>query len=446
MAPTKEVYAVVERPPSKDSGAAPERQLRVLRWGLIPSWAKEPGDRQPDDQRPDGDGRGEAGLPPRVRRRDAACCRPTATSSGTRRRRRPRPASRASSRSSSGPRTAATLAMAGLYEIWKDPTRDDDDPERFRWTCTVLTTEAEDSVGHIHDRMPLMVEPDRWASWLDPTVSGKDDLLVAARPGGPGRARGLPVSRPSSATSATTGPSWSSRSRSRRPSSDPLTNGRPAMTARNGSSPPRTATAGWSRTARGRPIATLLLSHGAGGGIGARDLVALAHDLPRQGITVVLFEQPWRVAGRKVATPPATLDVGLTAAAAALRTQAPLVRRRALGRRAVRRALRDGARCDRLPGAGVPAAPARQAGEDPGPRAAVGAEVPDAGDPGRARHDGPARGLPGRARPGRRTRGRPRASRCRRGGPVTQAEAMEIVVEATLEWIVREVTGNQRPA
>ena len=49
--------------------------------------------------------------------------------------------------------------MAGLYEIWRDPTRDEDDPERFRWTCTVLTTEAEDDLGHIHDRMPLMVEP-----------------------------------------------------------------------------------------------------------------------------------------------------------------------------------------------------------------------------------------------------------------------------------------------
>ncbi|MFL6002880.1 MAG: hydrolase, partial [Nocardioides sp.] len=44
-----------------------------------------------------------------------------------------------------------------------------------------------------------------------------------------------------------------------------------------------------------RPVATLLLSHGAGNGIEARDLSALAEDLPRQGITVVLFEQPWRV-------------------------------------------------------------------------------------------------------------------------------------------------------
>ena len=73
------------------------------------------------------------------------------------------------------------------------------------------------------------------------------------------------------------------------------------------------------------PDATLLLSHGAGNGIEARDLETLARHLPAQGITVVLFEQPWRVAGRKIATPPATLDVGLTAAAGALRSKAPLV-------------------------------------------------------------------------------------------------------------------------
>ena len=45
VAPTKEVYAVVERPPSRDSGQdrtqPPQRQLRVLTWGLVPSWAKE---------------------------------------------------------------------------------------------------------------------------------------------------------------------------------------------------------------------------------------------------------------------------------------------------------------------------------------------------------------------------------------------------------------------
>ena len=54
--------------------------------------------------------------------------------------------------------------------------------------------------------------------------------------------------------------------------------------------------------------ATLVLGHGAGGGIGAADLVALAHRLPAHGVEVVRVEQPWVVAARKVATPPATLD------------------------------------------------------------------------------------------------------------------------------------------
>ncbi|WP_208784561.1 alpha/beta hydrolase family protein [Streptomyces griseorubiginosus] len=54
----------------------------------------------------------------------------------------------------------------------------------------------------------------------------------------------------------------------------------------------------------------LAVSHGAGGGIEARDLQALAHVLPRHDVTVALVEQPWRVAGKKVAPAPKTLDVG----------------------------------------------------------------------------------------------------------------------------------------
>ena len=57
------------------------------------------------------------------------------------------------------------------------------------------------------------------------------------------------------------------------------------------------------------PRAFLWLGHGAGGGIGAADLTALAHRLPGQGITVARYEQPWRVAGKKVASRPAALDV-----------------------------------------------------------------------------------------------------------------------------------------
>ena len=55
--------------------------------------------------------------------------------------------------------------------------------------------------------------------------------------------------------------------------------------------------------------AVLLLGHGAGGGIEAPDLQAIATALPPRGIEVVLVEQPWRVAGKRLGPAPKALDV-----------------------------------------------------------------------------------------------------------------------------------------
>jgi uncharacterized protein len=63
----------------------------------------------------------------------------------------------------------------------------------------------------------------------------------------------------------------------------------------------------------GSPRAVLALGHGAGGGIESEDLRALASALPARGISVALVEQPWRVAGKRVAPAPRTLDAGWTA-------------------------------------------------------------------------------------------------------------------------------------
>jgi putative SOS response-associated peptidase YedK len=193
VAPTKEVYAVMERPPSKDSDEPAQRQLRTLRWGLVPSWAKDPsiGNRMINARME------TVAEKPSFRRAFASrrCLLPAdgyyewyptqqLTKSG-------KPAKQPFF---IRPKDGGVLAMAGLYEVWRDPTRDEEDPERFRWTCTVLTTQAEDAVGHIHDRMPLMVERDRWACWLDPTVSSKDDLLGLLVPAAPGQLEAYPVS------------------------------------------------------------------------------------------------------------------------------------------------------------------------------------------------------------------------------------------------------------
>ncbi|MBC7268758.1 MAG: hydrolase [Streptomyces sp.] len=64
----------------------------------------------------------------------------------------------------------------------------------------------------------------------------------------------------------------------------------------------------WHRARKARLV--LAVSHGAGGGIEARDLKALAAVLPEHGVSVALVEQPWRVAGKKVAPAPKTLDTG----------------------------------------------------------------------------------------------------------------------------------------
>ena len=64
----------------------------------------------------------------------------------------------------------------------------------------------------------------------------------------------------------------------------------------------------WRHAAQPRLV--LAVSHGAGGGIEARDLQALAQVLPGHAVTVALVEQPWRVAGKKLAPAPKTLDLG----------------------------------------------------------------------------------------------------------------------------------------
>jgi len=61
------------------------------------------------------------------------------------------------------------------------------------------------------------------------------------------------------------------------------------------------------------PSATLLLGHGAGGGIGAADLQAVAAAGAAAGLRVGLVEQPYRVAGKRAPVPAPTLDTAFEA-------------------------------------------------------------------------------------------------------------------------------------
>jgi len=189
------------------------------------------------------------------------------------------------------------------------------------------------------------------------------------------------------------------------------------------------------------PIATLLLSHGAGNGIDTPDLEALAAELPRQGITVLRLEQPWKVAGRKVATPPATLDAALRATADVIRPRNPMV---VGGRSAGARSAARSARSLGAAGCLALAFPLHPPGKPEKSRIDElrGARVPTLviqgeRDPFGRPEEFPA-GVDVCVVPGA-----DHSLRVPKKGPVSQADALAIVVEATLEWIVREVSGNQ---
>lgn len=192
VAPTKEVYAVVERPPSKESDEEPERQLRALTWGLVPSWAK---DRKIGSRMINA--RMETVAEKPAYRRALAARRCLLPADGYYEWYPTEELTKAGKPKKQPffihPADGGVLAMAGLYEIWRDPDKADDAEDRFLWSCTVITTDAPDDLGRIHDRMPLMVERERWAAWLDPRTE-KDSVLDLLTPAAPGRLEAYPVS------------------------------------------------------------------------------------------------------------------------------------------------------------------------------------------------------------------------------------------------------------
>jgi putative SOS response-associated peptidase YedK len=67
------------------------------------------------------------------------------------------------------------LALAGLWELWQDP-----EGTRLQ-TCTILTTTPNELMASIHDRMPVIIEPEDFSMWLDPGQN-PDDALHLLRP------------------------------------------------------------------------------------------------------------------------------------------------------------------------------------------------------------------------------------------------------------------------
>ncbi|AZS74051.1 hypothetical protein DDE74_26630 [Streptomyces lydicus] len=218
VAPTDPVHVVLERP-LKGAAAAdfppgsPVRQLRALKWGLVPSWSKSP-----EAAAKMINARSETvHEKPSFRQAFATrrCLLPGdgyfewVTDAAERqleeqgRKKRPRKQPYFVT-----PADGSVMAMAGLYEFWRDRTLPGDHPLAWWVTCTVVTTEAEttplagadgstgpQSLADIHPRMPLVLTPDRWDAWLDPARTDPDEVraLLAPPPAGLMRAHPVPT-------------------------------------------------------------------------------------------------------------------------------------------------------------------------------------------------------------------------------------------------------------
>lgn len=173
VAPTNQVAFVLDRP--VEGSAGPHRQLRVARWGLVPSWAKDPaiGARMINARWE------QAAEKPAFR---AAFARrrclipadgyfewyaPAALPGHAKPRKQPYFIHRGD---------GASVGLAGLYEFWRASPEED-----WLVTVTVLTTDSIGPLAAIHDRMPVLIDPSGYSRWLDPAApvdAGFDAVLA----------------------------------------------------------------------------------------------------------------------------------------------------------------------------------------------------------------------------------------------------------------------------
>jgi putative SOS response-associated peptidase YedK len=174
IAPTQPVAVIRQR------AEKPVRELSLMRWGLVPSWAR--------------DSSGAAGLinarsetartKPAFRDvlRDRRCLIPADGFYEWRR-----------TRNSKQPycfevNDGALFAFAGVWDQWKDPSG-----TRLT-TCSILTTTPNEVTSSIHDRMPVILDPSNYDLWLDPGMKNVDGVCELLAPYDARQMRSYPVS------------------------------------------------------------------------------------------------------------------------------------------------------------------------------------------------------------------------------------------------------------
>jgi putative SOS response-associated peptidase YedK len=177
VAPTKDVYVIVE------TGGV--RQVDAFHWGLVPFWAKSPaaGNKMIN-------ARAETLADKGAYRRAFAKRRCIIPADGFYEWEKPGPDAPAPSKGKKAKKQpwyihrpdGEPLAFAGMWEVWRGPDGDGSDHLR---STTIITGAPNKKMAAIHDRMPVILPPDAWSTWLDRDQHDLDllgKLLVPAPP------------------------------------------------------------------------------------------------------------------------------------------------------------------------------------------------------------------------------------------------------------------------
>ena len=168
IAPTQTIPVVLEQ--------GGERLLNLAKWGLLPSWVKEP----------------DAFKASMFNARSESAAEKASFKGPLRYKRAVIPASGFYEWKRSGTRKTPyyiqlsdgePIGFAGLYDVWRDELL----------SCTILTTTPNDLMATLHDRMPVILSPSDYDRWLDPGVTDPDEVHDLLRPY-PGEMHAHPVS------------------------------------------------------------------------------------------------------------------------------------------------------------------------------------------------------------------------------------------------------------
>lgn len=177
VAPTHQISIIVERPDEKAPDGSPvgelHREMYSARWGLVPRWSKD----GPGNSSPLINGRIESILEKPSFKDSVLRRRCVIPASGYYEWHVAADGTKQPFYISAG--TDGMLALAGLYEWWRDPSKADNDPSRWLLSATTLTKDTAPELAHIHDRNPVLLTPETLDAWIDPHNLGDLELLNA---------------------------------------------------------------------------------------------------------------------------------------------------------------------------------------------------------------------------------------------------------------------------